>query len=275
VRPIMKLPDGELFRRQIANYLPRSPKLVPGWLQCVAEVGDLANEAVAVWIAREFAREPKCVDAAGLRLISLWSWFSNQPGTFGRQLIDHPWTPKMRFGAALKSAQGWRTTIRLHVNLGRQPISDMWLRAARVAGYDFQPLDTVAAIVEEAEAMGNCLRVYGRSLAHNQSRLWSVRRDGQRVATLKVACCPQVPLPDIAELKGAGNAAVAREVWWAARQWLHAHELPQIDMRQHKWGRVPLDRATWTSLWRPYWLAKRRIPEWLPVAPSRSALGAL
>jgi hypothetical protein len=37
----------------------------------------------------------------------------------------------------------------------------------------------------------------------------------------------------------------------------------------------PLDRTTLLSLWRPYWLAKRRIPKWLPLAPSRRALAAL
>ena len=38
---------------------------------------------------------------------------------------------------------------------------------------------------------------------------------------------------------------------------------------------APLDRASWLSLWRPYWLAKRRIPEWLAIAPSRDALDRL
>jgi hypothetical protein len=165
--------------------------------------------------------------------------------------------------------------IALHVNFGRQPITDMWLRAARVAGYDFLPLSSIAAITEEADAMRNCLRTYGDNLAHNRSRLWSVRQDGRRVATLRVASHRRDPLPNIVELKGAGNAEVSQELWWAAHQWLHMHDLSQIDMRQRDWGTAPLDRATWTSLWRPYWLAKRRIPGWLPIAPSRDALDAL
>ncbi|MEA2928746.1 MAG: hypothetical protein QOG38_1174, partial [Hyphomicrobiales bacterium] len=41
------------------------------------------------------------------------------------------------------------------------------------------------------------------------------------------------------------------------------------------WGAVPLDAAAWRSLWRPYWLAKRRLPRWLPLAPSRDALEVL
>ena len=274
-RPIARLPDGELFRRQIANHLPRSPKLAPTWLQTVADVAELAHEPAAVWIARELVREPRRVNPARLRLISLWAWFSGQPATFGRKLIERPWTPGMRIGAALAAADDWRMMIALHVNVGLQPIGDMWLQAGRVAGYDFLPLNSTAMIAEEAKAMRNCLNTYGYNLAHNRSRLWSVRRDGERMATLNVACRYRDPLPNIFELEGAGNTDAPREVWWAARQWLHMHDLSQIDMDRRKWGTAPLDRATWLSLWRPYWLAKRRIPDWLPLAPSRGALNTL
>lgn len=271
-RPIRKLPDGALFRRQIVNHLPSSTKLAPAWLDAVADVAAFAHEAAAAWIAREFVREPKRVEPARLRLLGLWLWFSSQPETFGYTLIDKPWTPDMRVGAALSAADAWHTTLELHLNLGHQPIADMWLRAGRVGGYDFLPLTSIAAIVEEAAAMRNCVRTYGNSLAHNRSRLWSLRRDGRRIATLCVAARNE-PLLNIVELRGPGNAEAPIDSWWAARQWLHMHDLPQV-----KTGRresAPLDRATWIALWRPYWLAKRRIPNWLPIVPSRTALDAL
>jgi hypothetical protein len=273
-RPIPKLPDGDLFRRQIANHLPRSPKLAPVWLQMVADMAEIAHEAAAVWIARELVREPKSVKPDRLRLIALWAWFSGQPETFGRQLIEQPWTPDMRFGPALAAAKAWREMIELHLDLGLQPIHDMWLQPARVAGYDFLPLNSAAALAEEAAAMRNCLRTYGYTLAHNRARLWSVRRDGERVATLRVAARHD-PLPIIIEIKGPGNAKAPRELWWAARQWLNTHDLLNIDMSERNWGSTPLDRPTWLSLWRPYWLAKRRLPDWLPLAPSRGALAGL
>jgi hypothetical protein len=274
-RPIARLPDGELFRRQIANHLPRSPKLAPTWLQAVADVAEFAHESAAVWIARELVREPRRVNPARLRLISLWSWFSVRQATFGNELIERGWTPDMRIGPALAAADDWRMMISLHLNLGPQPINDMRLQAGRVAGHDFLPLNSISAITEEADAMRNCLNTYGYNLAHNASRLWSVRLNGERVATLRIACRYRDPLPNIVELKAAGNAGVTRELWWAARQWLHMHDLSQIDMGRLKWGTAPLDRPTWLTLWRPYWLAKRRIPDWLPIAPSRDALEAL
>ena len=123
--------------------------------------------------------------------------------------------------------------------------------------------------------MRNYLNTYRYNLADNRSRLWSVRRDGERVATLRIARRYRDPLPNIVELRGAGNADVPRDLSWAARQWLHTHDLSQINMGQRDRGAAPLDRASWLSLWRPYWLAKRRIPEWLPIAPSRDALESL
>jgi len=274
-RPIAKLPDGELFRHQIANHLPPSRKLAPTWLQTVADVAAFAREPASVWIARELVREPRRVKPDRLRLIGLWTWFSGQPGSFGHKLIDKPWTPDMRIGPAIAAADAWKEVIALHLNLGPQPITDMWLQSARVAGYDFLPLDSIAAVTEEADAMRNCVRTYGANLASNYSRLWSVRRDGERVATLKVATRYGDPLLNIVELKGPENTKAPRELWWVARQWLHMHDLPGIDTKQLGWDTVALDRATWLSLWRPYWLAKRRIPEWLPIAPSRDVLQTL
>ena len=275
VRPIPHLPDGELFRRQIANHLPRSPKLAPNWLQLVADAAELAHEPLAAWIAREYVRAPRQVTSARLRRICLWAWFSAEPVTTGHDLIERPWTPDMRIDAVVSAASDWRTAVTLHANLGRQPIADMWLLTGRIAGYEFLPLDSVAAITEEAKAMRNCLRTYGGDLAHDQTRVWSVRKDGERVATLQIARRYRDPLPNIVQLKGPGNIEVSRELWWAARQWLHRHDLSQVVIKRRNWGTAPLDRECWVSLWRPYWLAKRRIPDWLPLAPSREALEAL
>ena len=277
-RPIARLPDGAVFRRQIANHFPRSPKLASKWLEVVSDVAGLAHESAAVWIAREFVREPQRVNQARLRLISLWAWFSCQPTTFGHRLIERPWTPAMHLDAAATAAKDWRTMIDLHVRLGDEPIADMWVQPGHMSGYDFVPLNSVSAITEESEAMRNCVKTYSNGVAHDRLRLWSVRRNGERVATLSLrrsASRLGDPLPSIDELECVENTAAAREVWWAARQWLQTHDLLRIDTEPRRWGTAPLHRSNWLSLWRPYWLVRRHIPEWLPIAPSRAALAAL
>ncbi|MGJ4892696.1 hypothetical protein ACQR1Y_31200 [Bradyrhizobium sp. HKCCYLRH3099] len=275
IRPIDPLPNGELFRRQIGNHLPRSPKLMPIWLQLVAEMAALAHEPAAVWIARELVRVPKMVRRERAHLLALWIWFSGQPGCFAHGLIERPWTPDIRLDAALTAAFDWRRQVALHLNLGQRPVSDMWLDPGRIGDYEFRPLSDVSDLIGEAVAMRNCVRTYGGDIAHGRARLWSVRRRGERVATLEVGRHWRDPLLNIFQLTGPGNAAVSRELWWAARRWLHLHDLALIDPPMIKRGEAPFDLATWRALWRPYWVAKRRIPDWLPLAPSRDAFGAL
>ncbi|CAN5543829.1 hypothetical protein BH10PSE6_BH10PSE6_31500 [soil metagenome] len=273
-RTLVKLRDSPTFRRQIANHLP-TPESAPIWLQAVSEMGDLADEKVAAWIAREIARDMQSVNLTRLPLLSVWAWFSRQPETLGYRLIRKHWASDFRFRSALDAADDWKTTIDLHVNLGRNPITELWLLPVRICGYDFEPLTSVSDIAAEAAAMENCLRICGYKLTHNISRLWSMRRNGKRVATLEVAFRDRHPLPDLIDLKGAKNSDAPVEVWRVARHWLHLHDQHPVDPKERQWGSVPLDQPTWTSLWRPYWLAKRRIPKWLPLTPSREALRTL
>lgn len=254
---------------------PKSPAAAQDRIELAWGSDGDAHDTAAIWIAKEICRQKGKAELDRLRLVGLWAWFSGQPETLAHEMIQKPWTPSMRLGSALDAANEWLTTIDVHVNLGREPIDDLWLQAARIAGYDFLPLASGADIVEEAAAMKNCLRTYGDDLAHNCSRLWSMRKEGRRVATLLVASGRGDPLLNVVELRAADNKEVSPEVSWAARQWVHMHDLVRIDTKRRKWGTAPLDRATWMAFWRPYWLAKRRIPDWLPLSPSRTAFGAL
>jgi hypothetical protein len=91
------------------------------------------------------------------------------------------------------------------------------------------------------------------------------------VATLEVRRWRCDPLLQISQLRGPKNAMAAGPVWWAVRKWLHAHDLLAITPTVNK-ETVSLDRHRWIELWRPYWLAKWRLPSWLPLAPSSKAI---
>ena len=275
VQPIRQLPDGALFRRQIANHLPASVKLSPVWLDAVSRAALWCHEGLAVWFARELTRNPKrarkldCFNA-----IVLWAWYSAHVPA-DASFVERPWHPAMRFEAARAAADEWRMRVALHLNIGTAPIADMWLQPAIVGGFEFAPLDTAQAIADEAAAMNNCLCRYGPELAHNCSRLWGIRKDGAHVADVSVVTCGDDPLPSVGELRLSNNKEAPVELWILARAWLNGHDLRQVDMKQHEWNTAPLDAALWRSFWRPYWLAKRCFPSWLPLAPSRPALKAL
>src|SRR5262249_62164660 len=99
------LRDGALFRRRIVNHLPRSPKLVPAWLQAVADAADWGHDDLAVWIARELVRDSRA-KLEHLRAISLFAWFSGAPGTAAYAMMMRRWGVSMRFATAAGAPRG-------------------------------------------------------------------------------------------------------------------------------------------------------------------------
>ena len=270
-RPLPTLPADELFGRRIVNHFPRSTKLTDIWVETVSGADYWINEPFAVWIGREFACDPKSVKMDAMLIVGLWAWFSQHPETEGNRLIETPWRIEMRYG--VDAAYAWLQRLRLELNFGGQPIVNPWVCPGPFEGYDFVPLDSAERIDQEATAMANCIRTYGRRIARNVCRLWSIRKDGQRIANLAIARHGSVPLLHIDELSGPHNEAVPIEIWWLATRWLHLHDL--VSIRPAPRDPPPPDTAVWRKVWRPYWLAKRRIPDWLPLTPTWRVVGAL
>jgi hypothetical protein len=270
-RPLPALPVGQEFSRRIVNHIPRQAKFVANWLDAVAFAERWGHEDFAIWYARYFPTRRR--HARNLKLLSLWAWFSGRPGTRAHGFLEKPWNPDIRYKAALDAACEWIATVGLYANLGDGAIDDMWHDPGVIDGYEFVPLRSAAEVVEEAHVMKNCLRNYGYDIAHDHSRFWSIQKDGARVATVQVGWWSGYPLLYIMQLQAHRNRRAPREVWLAAARWIRQHEV--VREGELAWDTVPLNRALWLALWKPYWLEKKEFPSWLPLTPSRRTLDDL
>jgi hypothetical protein len=267
------LPDGPFLARRIANHRPRRPAQVARWFEAVSQAARWVDEDFAVWCAR-VALEPVGRRRSGIHLLCLWAWYSRHPETRAGALIRRPWFDGMARAGAVEQARRWHERIELECNLGGRAF-EPWLTPGTADGYAFVPLRDAPAIDAEAEAMANCVRTYGYGMAHDNTRLWSVQRDGVRVATMSISTSSNDPLPVIGELLLSSNREAPVEMWWAARRWLNGHDLLPFANLEKPWHSVPLDTATWRALWKPFWLAHSTIPAWLPLQPARHVLDEL
>lgn len=279
---IPTLPDSLAFRRQIANHLPKRRNAAAQWLQWLGNAYAVADEPTTLWAARELAHRPfpKPVTRRRYRprrklrmrwrLICLWAWFSQRPDTFAHTLIETPWCADMAFKTAESAAQTWQENLALYVEMGRTPVSDAWLQPGEIDGFAFAPILSAEDLLAEAQAMKNCLRTYGYSIAENYSRPWSVRKDGERVATLELRAGEDSGLIELAQIRVLQDKAASAEIIAACRTWFLTQPEHARVIEQPKTVK-PFDRATWIAIWRPYWIAKRRIPHWLPLNPSYGA----
>lgn len=269
------LSDGELFGRQIVNHLPRSPKQAARWLDAVAMVGLWGTPEAAIWIAREFNRNSAKFNDRRYHGFALYAWFSGEPQTIAGSLIKHPWHLSMGYDAVRRHSRDWIENVRVYAVLGSALLTDIWLNPGEIDGFEFVPLKSASDIIEEADAMGHCLRRYATGVAINRCRVWGVRREAERIATLEIGRLYPQPLLCVKQLRGKGNAIVDAEVWNAALKWLHSHNLMAVRPVAIADSRSVFCRAAWMQLWTPYWKAKQRLPDWLPLSPTHCAINGL
>lgn len=269
------LPDGEPFRRRVANALPRRAKRAAAWLDALAEAAQLGDEPFALWAAREAAAAHAFTPGI-LRALALHAFYSQRPDTVAGALVTERWRPETGVKAARSNARRWLTSVELHAYLGGGEMTP-WFAPQCIPGLDLElvPLGNAREVAAEAAAMGNCLRDYGHDVRRGAESLWSLRRNGERFATLSVGTTYSCPVVHARQLKGPGNSDVDTATWAAIQRWLAQQDLAGLDQKPVDWDVEVLDRSAWIALWRPYWLARRTIPSWLPLAPSRRTLSDL
>ncbi|MBL8550169.1 MAG: PcfJ domain-containing protein [Hyphomonadaceae bacterium] len=272
------LPDSAWFAHRIANHVPRA-KLVPDWLDAVGRAYAYADEAVALWVAREAAKKPlvklprprRNGARDELRLVSLWAWLSlhgEMP-----DLMEGRFSLEMEMNAALIAAREWRENVVVHLDFSVAHAAQApWLPAGPVGRYEFLPVSTAQELIDEAREMKHCVRTFSGAAATGSAQVFAVCEDGEHIATLMVGRRYPSPFLDVHDLRGPLNAEAPRELWRTVTNLLRTQEPPE-GPSAHAYA--PPCRMLWTRLWRRYWLAKRRIPDWLPLAPDVHVLWSL
>ena len=267
-------PRAEIFSRRIANHLPCDTSESAMWLRSVTFGAKACNDFFAIWLAQQnvfhTTTDPEKLFAA----LSAYAWYSTAEATRAHSLIVVPWRPEMAFDTAVCAAKCWLNRLRLTLQLREGVLTDPWLQPGEALGFTFVPLLDCHEILAEAHAMQNCADQYADRLSRDKCRLFSVRRRGQRTATLEIG--PHVReagVLTVTQLKARQNMPAALDVWQATHVWLsqqsQLRRTPPMAIPER-----PLDGALWQTMVLPYRLAQRGAP-WLPdviTAPGFSAL---
>jgi hypothetical protein len=99
-----------------------------------------------------------------------------------------------------------------------------------VDGYTFNAINTREALYAEGARMHHCVRLYADRVARGTSRIFSVRRNDERIATLELICMSRAGAAtkrfELAQLKGPRNARPAADVAEAACGFLRSVNPP-------------------------------------------------
>lgn len=147
--------------------------------------------------------------ARGRSLNPAWSW-----ATAGRQMVD--------WHTELAKQQDTADFVKRH-GLGFTDLIDYghFPDQLRIGDHDFIALRSGEALWLEGAAMRHCVSSYVNLVVKGKSRIYSVRRDGKRVATLELDRQTESTF-GISQLKGPCNAPVKKDVLNDARSFAGA-----------------------------------------------------
>jgi len=271
---IPDLPGDPLFSRRVGNVLPRSPRASALWLDAVGFGHVAAGEDFAMWLASQPILEERGLAKELFAVLAAYAWHSTNRGTRASRLILVPWHSEMAFDSALCSARAWLNRLRLVLQMKPGIVTDPWLAPGVANGVEFVPLLTAGDLLDEAADMRNCADQFTDRIVREKSRLFGLRRDGLRFATLEIGQhAREVGVLDIVQLKGRANAQASADAWRATHAWL---------AQQKSLLRAPLlaaedlryDARTWTVLMRPYRTAIGGA-SWLPETMTSAAFARL
>ncbi len=256
-------PRAELFSRRITNHLPLDVSESAMWLRSVTFAARACNDFFAIWLAQQNVFHTTADPERLFSALAAYAWYSTAENTRAHSLIVVPWRPEMAFDTAVCAAKCWLNRIRLVLQLREGVLTDPWLQRGEAMGLTFQPLLDGDDLLAEAHAMQNCADQYADRLARDKCRLFSVRRRGQRVATLEIGPhLREAGVLTVTQLKARHNMPAALEIWQASHLWLsqqpQLRRTPPIAIPDR-----PFDGAIWQSIMAPYRLAQRGAP-WLP-----------
>lgn len=268
------VPQSAAFTRQIAHRLPRSRAEANMWFKAVQFAHAACGEDLAIWLAGQPVFESEFEPERALAVLSAYAWFSTQPETEAFKLIVVPFRGEIAFDTALCAAKSWFNRVRLVLQMPLEAVRDPWLKPGTALGYTFEPLLNSDALLKEAAAMHNCADQYAERIVRDRCRLFSIKKNGLRIATLEIGQhTREGGVLAINQLKARHNMAASGEVWQAAHAWMATQtglrRLPPLGPPDSMW-----DQTVWWSLLAPYRNAHAGAP-WLDASASHLVFAGL
>jgi hypothetical protein len=176
------------------------PETVPSariWLRVVPWAHNRVSAKFAEWVAMHAPQIPGSLNHVGGVLSNIADWAraglpsreeeapsAQRPIPAGREFVIRPFTQSMSLKTATALSVDWHEAVANNVDGPNSAFPDPWYPAARLGDYELLPIEDGASLYREGKAMHHCVGTYGDQVQHGNFYIYSLRRKGERVATV-------------------------------------------------------------------------------------------
>jgi hypothetical protein len=203
----------------IISCMPDSLPRMRTWLGAVSYAGNKAGSQFAEWAAKHALELP--VSGIATFLENTADWVRASKGDDGHQFIVRPFSPNMSLRTVTKLSAEWHEAVACRLDGPEHAFPPPWTPATKVDGLDIVPIDNSADLYREGKAMHHCVGSYVHNVIEGKCYVYSIRRDGERMAT--VALSRKQGQPVLQQIRGPCNVEAPGEIKVAVRRWLRSN----------------------------------------------------
>ena len=231
---------------ELLQWMPASTSAARLWLKSVGYAFRQCGVDYARWVARHEPEMPRQQVVDSVMDVADWvranqdpdpdndqfDWRADRPE---RQFITRRFTPAMGLKAALEASHDWHEAVATNADCTGGPLPPAWYPAAKVGAFEITPVETAMDLFREGQAMHHCVSSYADRIRDGSCCVFSVRQNGERVATVSLirhdghGCmvCHDGKI-SIDQISGPCNTDPPKAVMTAVRRWLHAQPQPEM-----------------------------------------------
>jgi len=202
----------------LIQWMPRQTPAAKIWLMLVGFAHNRGGDDFGRWIARHVSEIQGPLNGVGHTITDLADWVCAREGS-GREFVTRSFTPAMGLKAATQASQEWHEAVATYADCRQDlELPSPWFPAAKQGRFDIIPIATAGDLYREGQAMHHCVATYADRVRDGACYVFSVRRSGERVATVSLVRDGARVL--IEQVRGPCNSRPTTAIVTAVRQWL-------------------------------------------------------
>jgi hypothetical protein len=216
-------------RTDLLHYMPDTVPRSRIWLRAVNWAHHRAGAEFSEWTARHITQIRGGLNETAAFLSDIADWVGASQKVApdcpfrppaGWRFVTRPFAPSMSLKTVTALSADWHEAVANNMDGTNCAFPRPWHEAAKVGDFEIIPIENSAELYREGNAMHHCVGTYTDDVQRGRLYVYSVRHNGERVATFALA--RKGNRSALTQIRGPCNSLPPKNILATVQRWLRA-----------------------------------------------------